>query len=149
MPLQASTVPTPVTSITATSVTIPAAISATVTSPIPRPDKNIVYSWLNALCPKAAVFTVLPGFTVPGEVSDEREPNMPFPLCEFLKPHYKSLSQTALTQLVSETFLRIKVSKEEASFLELTTHKQTSSWEWFYYRTGLITASHFYNIISP
>lgn len=142
-----STIATPPVASTSVAIPVSATSAITVTPHNPRFDKNILYRKFHALCPDAVVFTVLPGFTVPGEVSDEKEPNLPFPLCEFHKPHYKSLSKTALTQLVTETFAKIKVLKEEASFLEIATRNQASCWEWHHYCKGLITASHFHEII--
>ena len=141
-----STIATPPVASTSVAIPVSATSAITVTPHNPRFDKNILYRKFHALCPDAVVFTVLPGFTVPGEVSDEKEPNLPFPLCEFHKPHYKSLSKTALTQLVTETFAKIKVLKE-ASFLEIATRNQASCWEWHHYCKGLITASHFHEII--
>ena len=110
-------------------------------------DKNVVFQELFQCCPDAAVFTVLPGFDVSHKELHEEEPNLPVALVSLYKPQYKSYSGIALSQLVSEMFQKISVSEEEAKFLEFSTKRQTSTDVWFQYRKGLITASHFHEVL--
>lgn len=110
-------------------------------------DKNILFQEMYQCCPDAAVFTVLPGFDVPHKQANEVEPNLPVALISLYKPQYKSYSGGALSQLVTETFRKISVNEHEAKFLESSTRRQTATEIWFHYRKGLITASHFHEVL--
>ena len=117
------------------------------TIPSPQLDKQRIYDELFRCSPDAVVFTVLPGFDLPTIPIKETEPNLPSPLSELFKSHYCSLSEADLCKLVSKTFDKIGLTQVEADFLEVSTRQQSLCRVWYEYRKGLITASHFHEIL--
>jgi hypothetical protein len=110
-------------------------------------NKQDVYTKLFKYAPDAVLFTVVRGFTTPKQRQKEVEPNLPSALTDLFEPQYSSFPENVLSQLVSDTFNWLKITQEEADFLEASTTKQSSSQLWFDYRKGLITASHFHEVI--
>lgn len=90
----------------------------------PQIDKQTKFKLLYECSPDSVVFTILLGFAVTRDtVTMETEPNPPSPLSDLYKPHYSSLSNTALSQLVSELFSKIEVNQLEADFLKVFNKK--------------------------
>ena len=60
-------------------------------------------------------------------------------------PKYAILSDDEIGTVCSEVFEKLKVTMEEADFLEQTTRGQSNSVVWYDYRKGRVTASCFFD----
>ena len=95
------------------------------------------------------VFSVVPGFqsTVPVAIEPEpapsTEPNLPPSLLDYYDAKYLNCSETELSVIAID---KLKVTQEEADFLETSTREQSASTVWHDYRKGRITASHFHEV---
>ena len=127
-----------------------------------KPQK--VFEHFHTLHPQSAVFSVIPGFSwaprqlrdsscsrSPDEASGSRaqslEPNLPSMLTDLYDPKYTSLAGTELVSYISATFEDLKVTQEEAMFLEGSTRTQSLSQTWHDYRKGHITSSRFHDVL--
>ena len=77
---------------------------------------------------KSAVFTVLPGFTCITSIIErhELEPNLPPPLFDLYDPAYKDISENELLDCIKDIFDQLKITQEEADYLEESTRKQSN-----------------------
>ena len=74
------------------------------------------------------------------------EPNLPFPLHKLYNASNATLTDVDLKQQCAKVFEEIKVTKEEADFLQKATINQSQCLTWHEYRKGRITAFHFYDV---
>uniref|UniRef100_A0A1X7TLC0 YqaJ viral recombinase domain-containing protein n=1 Tax=Amphimedon queenslandica TaxID=400682 RepID=A0A1X7TLC0_AMPQE len=117
-------------------------------------SRQHILSYLNDSCPNAVIFTTLSGFGEQDEniqendiLNDESDPDLPLPLCELYDPKYSLFEESELTKLVSDMFISLNVTPSASTFLESSMRQQTNSTTWFCYRKGLITASHFREVL--
>ena len=106
-----------------------------------------VYNSLFECHPSAVVFSVLPGYDLPAQSQEltihQDDPHLPAPLDDLYDSHSITLPGTEFEQLCSQVFDKLKVSKEEAEFLERSTRSQSSSVVWHEHRKGRIMSSYF------
>ena len=74
------------------------------------------------------------------------DPSLPQPLTDLYDPKNKALSTPDLEQACTRALNRIKVTHDEADFLEKSTVNQSKCLTWYEQRKGCITASHFYTV---
>ena len=74
------------------------------------------------------------------------EANLPIPLTDLYSPNNRSLSMTDLEQASADALNEIKVTDEEADFLQISTVMQSNCPTWHEYRKGRVTASNFYDV---
>ena len=117
-------------------------------NPVPVLDEQSKFSRLYELYPKSAVFKVLPGFTCITSIErHELEPNLPPQLFDLYDPAYKDISENELLDRVKDIFDQLKVTQEEADYLEESTRKQSNTQIWHDHRKGRITASYFHDVL--
>ena len=123
-------------------------------SPKPKLSPAVVYDKMFECNPNAAVFSVLPGFshhTHTEESEQEKalvdlDPTLPIPLHQLYEPRFRTLSDAELQELCLTTAKAIKVTSEEAEFLQIATIGQSSCTAWHEHRKGRLTASHFHAV---
>ena len=113
-----------------------------------------MFNHFHSLYPKSVVFSVVPGFqsTVPlvaidHEPEPSMEPNLPPSLLDYYDAKYLNCSETELSVIAIDICDKLKVTQEEADFLETSTREQSVSTVWHDYRKGRITASHFHEVL--
>ena len=74
------------------------------------------------------------------------DPSLPQPLTDLYDPKNKALSTPDLEQACTRALNRIRVTHDEADFLEKSTVNQSKCLTWYEHRKGRITASHFYTV---
>ena len=97
-------------------------------------------------------FSVLPGFSHHMHTTEESqqeteslvEPTLPIPLHQLYEPRFQTLSDDKLQELCLTTAKNIKVTNEEAEFLQKVTIGQSDCTAWHEHRKGRLTASHFH-----
>ena len=119
--------------------------------PKPSLSPSNVYSELYKCTPDAAVFSVLPGFSWCGPKSQNEYPpplegNLPISFDSLYDKKNRNLKGSELERLCEEVFEELRVTEEEASYLQQATIKQSQSLTWHKYRQGRITASHFHDV---
>ena len=120
---------------------------ANIPSPLPKLSASEVFTKLFKCAPNAVVFSVLPGFDHPSlPKSQEVEPNLPVPLHNLYDRENTTLPNTDLRQLCAKAFHEIKITKDEADFLQKATIPQSQCLTWHEHRKGRITASYFYDV---
>ena len=121
-------------------------------SPKPKLSPTVVYDKMFECNPNAAVFSVLPGFSHHMHTTEESqqeteslvEPTLPIPLHQLYEPRFQTLSDDELQELCLTTAKNIKVTNEEAEFLQKVTIGQSDCTAWHEHRKGRLTASHFH-----
>ena len=76
----------------------------------------------------------------------DTDPSLRQPLTDPYDPKNKVLSTPDLEQVCTHALNRIKVTQDEANFLDKSTINQSECLTWYEHRNGRITASHFYNV---
>ena len=110
-------------------------------------NSEMLYDTLHKSYPKAAIFTVVPGYPVPvptctlSKSACVIEPELPPKLTSYYAAKYMSCTVSQVLRLSRFKLSTIKCSKEQASFLEKSTCGQSSSVLWFDHRKGCITSS--------
>ena len=121
-----------------------------ISPPKPKLSPTKVYNALFKCQPDAAIFSILPQFSQPCQRSQDSclvvEPNLPTTLHSLYDSKYHTLTNPELKQLCSKVFQEIKITKEEAEFLQKATINQSQCLTWYEHRKGRITASHFYDV---
>lgn len=109
-----------------------------------------VYNSLFECHPSAVVFSVVPGYDLPAQSQQSTinrdDPHLPAPLDDLYDSQSITLPGCEFEQLCSQVFDKIKISKEEAEFLERSTRSQSSSVVWHEHRKGRITSSYFSDV---
>lgn len=120
-----------------------------ISSDKPKIDSAILLNNLYRCYPDSALFSVIPGLCskTMDDTTNITEPNLPKPLNEYYDVKYCQMPSSELEKHANELFAKLKITQNESSFLEISTRKQASCCLWFQYREGLITASHFHEII--
>ena len=116
----------------------------------PKIEEAKVYETLFKRNSTAVVISVVPGFDQAPETSRMEslvEPNLPAKLDSLYDRKNYCLSENDLFELSNKTFEHLKVTQEEADFLEKSTRAQSKSTVWYDHRIGRITASHFYEVL--
>ena len=96
---------------------------------------------LHKAYPFAAVFTVVPGFSKAACATREVELKVPALLTTLYDSKYSKMEKDELERAVNN--IELKVTEEEALFLEKATRNQSRTCLWYDHRIGRITASMF------
>ena len=110
-------------------------------STAPTISQDVLLESLHKAYPSAAIFTVVPGFSNAPCASNEVEQKIPELLTAFYDSRYSKMKEDELENVVKD--IQLKVTEEEALFLEKATRSQSRTCLWYDHRIGRITASMF------
>ena len=122
------------------SETIDAAIRIDVMPP-QATEMDEFYARLQLANPKAAILSIIPGYSETFNTSSSLPPNIQ----DFAKPDYMDFEYADLLLECENIFFTLSVSSEQAAYLERMTREETKSRLWYSHRAGgRITASKIY-----
>ena len=99
---------------------------------------NELYARLHVANPKAAILSIIPGYSETFNSSSSLPPIM----LDFAKPEYMDLEYADLLNKCEKIFCSLFViTSEQAARLERVTREQAKSGLWYSHRAGRITAS--------
>ena len=109
----------------------------------PLINNKTFYDTLYKSFPKAAIFTVVPGYLVPSLTKSTPipEPELPPLLTSLYSQKYLSCTTPQVLRLAQCKLATITCTQEQVDFLEMSTRGQSSSVLWFNNRVGRINAS--------
>ena len=140
-------------------------MSTYILSEKPKLDWATILNCLHSFQANTVVFTVLPNITslsqqstsvssdIPAisssveEMLSNDDPSLPPTLYELYDKNYTLLSDSELLECGDIIFKDIKITKEQADFLEKSTKMQSSPTIWFDHQKGHITISTFQSVI--
>ena len=100
-------------------------------------EMNEFYARLHVANPKAAILSIIPGYSETFNSSSSLPPIM----LDFAKPEYMDIEYADLLNECEKIFCSLFVTSEQAARLERVTREQAKSRLWYSHRAGRITAS--------